>query len=136
MKLLDDLSLPPTSHFEFWAGNWQIIDINTPLLVERGRDVLLRIRRSILKPLSDIACLQLEDYLLKQPQRLKTKRGDIKTLVSPPKKKRRMTEQGDALEAQGSRSEVEVVVSSLFSSLLLRLTFCELADNSRRCQVS
>ncbi|KAF5374001.1 hypothetical protein D9615_009909 [Tricholomella constricta] len=85
--LMTEFKLTRKSLFDFWdAGHWAVITAETPIIVEKGRRILLRFRPSFEEQLSLTDCLGITDELARQPCITGTKRGGEIELVSPLKK--------------------------------------------------
>ncbi|KAF5378360.1 hypothetical protein D9615_008754 [Tricholomella constricta] len=85
--LMAEFKLTRKSLFDFWdAGHWAVITAETPIIVEKGRRILLRFRPSFEEQLSLTDCLGITDELTRQPRITGTKRGGEIELVSPLKK--------------------------------------------------
>ncbi len=106
---LNELGLTNTSFIDFWAGEWNIINVDTPLHVEKERDILLRLRPNLLSPIDDSDCPQLNQYLRGQLCRPKTKRLGDASLISPAKKRKVSTVYEAPID---SDSDVEIISSS------------------------
>ncbi|KAF5387097.1 hypothetical protein D9615_001611 [Tricholomella constricta] len=85
--LMAEFELTERSLFDYWdAGNWMVINANTPVIVEKGRRILLRFRPSFEEELSLDDCPGITDELGQQPRASGTKRSSNIQLVSPLKK--------------------------------------------------
>jgi hypothetical protein len=109
-QLVDQLGLDATSLIDHWKGQWTIIHISTPITVDNGRRVLLRLRPSFRVTLKD--CPGLEEELSRQSRKpIGTKRGA--DLVSPLKARNaKAPRRSDSSTASTSRPQVVLTSDS------------------------
>jgi hypothetical protein len=87
-QLIEDLELQPTTKLDFWRGEWITVSLDTVLTVEKGQQVLLKIRPSLRKTLDD--CPGIEEELEMQPKyRSVGVKRPAEELVSPARKSQR-----------------------------------------------
>ncbi|KIJ91795.1 hypothetical protein K443DRAFT_14102 [Laccaria amethystina LaAM-08-1] len=118
-----DFSLQSNAILDFWQGEWTTIILDTPVVVERTQQVLLRLCRNLMTAMKD--CPGLEKELSLQPtRRPTTNKCTAPPLVSPLKKASRFEQDSDAstlryqLDAQdnpnvGSNGSLELAPGSL-----------------------
>lgn len=118
-QLIRDLELQDTARFEFWKGEWVIIDLNSILSIEKGQRVLLKICPSLRMTLED--CPGIEEELDLQP---KHRSNGVKrlgeSLVSPIRKAARTTASKSVSESKpnlGHGLHCHSSPPTLFSSL-------------------
>ncbi|KAF8054207.1 hypothetical protein FPV67DRAFT_1173441 [Lyophyllum atratum] len=85
--LMTAYTLTPKSLFDHWdSSHWVVITAETPIMVEKGRETLLRFRPSFADEFSLEDCPGITDKLARQPRAVGTKRSQAIQLVSPLKK--------------------------------------------------
>ena len=66
-SFVKDFGLQGDAILDFWQGEWTTITLDTPIIVERAQQVLLRLRHNLMTAMKD--CPGLEKELALQPTR-------------------------------------------------------------------
>ena len=94
-------------------GQWQTRQPDIVLTVNKAHTVLIRLRRSLLEPLTD--CLGLDDEIKLQPRTSSRNKCGANDLVSPIKKVPRVDQDSAPLQSKGKGKERAVDIIDIDS---------------------